>query len=312
MQIKIFDESNDSLIAPVPGQVVKSPKKNILGDHPLLKAFLAGSLSGTFSTVLFQPLDLVKTRLQNPTPALINQHGTISMYSIFSNILQQEHVRGLWRGMTPSLTRCVPGVGLYFCFLDYIKSHYFRGKTPNPMESVTMGVIARAMSGAALIPITVVKTRFESGVYGYDGVFPALREIYRTEGIRGMTCGLVPTLFRDAPFSGLYLMFYTQSKLVVPQEMLNSNYASPIHFTCGVVAGILASVVTQPADVLKTKMQLYPNQFNGLWSVVIYVHTKYGLPGYFKGMVPRMLRRTLMAAMAWTMYEQLSQAMGLK
>jgi solute carrier family 25 protein 38 len=168
------------------------------------------------------------------------------------------------------------------------------------------------MSGVALIPITVVKTRFESGVYGYSGVASALREIYRTEGLRGMTCGLIPTLFRDAPFSGLYLMFYTQTKLLVPGEVFDSSLASPAHFTCGITAGILASVVTQPADVLKTKMQLYPNKFKGLWSVVVYVHGKYGAQGYFKGMVPRMLRRTLMAAMAWTVYERVSKSIGLK
>lgn len=168
------------------------------------------------------------------------------------------------------------------------------------------------MSGVALIPITVVKTRYESGVYGYNSVSSALKEIYRTEGIKGMTCGLVPTLFRDAPFSGLYLMFYTQTKLMLPDEILNSSAASPAHFSCGVAAGILASVVTQPADVLKTKMQLYPFKFNGLWSVVVYVHGKEGFKGYFKGMVPRMLRRTLMAAMAWTVYEQVSKSIGLK
>lgn len=59
--------------------------------------------------------------------------------------------------------------------------------------------------------------RYESGVYGYSGVGSALKEIYRTEGLRGMTCGLIPTLFRDAPFSGLYFMFYTQSKQMAPQ-----------------------------------------------------------------------------------------------
>lgn len=282
-------------------------------EHPVLKAFLAGAFSGSFSTILFQPLDLVKTRLQNPSPAVINsRNGSVSMYTIFANILQQEHVRGLWKGMIPSLTRCVPGVGLYFCSLDYLKTHYFVNKSPTPLESISMGVIARCMSGAALIPVTVVKTRFESGVYGYSSMTAALKEIYRTEGIKGMTCGLVPTLFRDAPFSGLYLMFYTQTKKLVPENMMNSGYASPIHFTCGVTAGILASVVTQPADVLKTKMQLYPNKFNGLWSVAVYVHGKYGVRGYFKGMVPRMLRRTLMAAMAWTIYEQVSKAVGLK
>lgn len=168
------------------------------------------------------------------------------------------------------------------------------------------------MSGAALIPVTVVKTRFESGVYNYNGVSTALKEIYKTEGLKGMTCGLIPTLFRDAPFSGLYLMFYTQCKGILPEELLSSPYASPLHFTCGVTAGILASVVTQPADVLKTKMQLYPSKFNGLWSVIVYVHGKYGMRGYFKGMVPRMLRRTLMAAMAWTVYERITKSIGLK
>ncbi|KAF7262985.1 mitochondrial glycine transporter A-like isoform X2 [Rhynchophorus ferrugineus] len=286
---------------------------DIVSSYPIVKAFLAGSFSGTFSTVLFQPLDLVKTRLQNTSATIVNgQHGAISMFNIFSNIIQQEHIKGLWRGMVPSIARCVPGVGLYFSSLDYIKSNYLQGKTPTALESVTMGFCARSMSGAILIPITVVKTRFESGVYGYDGVISALKQIYRTEGIKGMTCGLIPTLFRDAPFSGLYLMFYTQTKQLIPQDILNSQYGSPIHFCCGVTAGIMASVVTQPADVLKTKMQLYPTQFNGLWSVIVYVHNNHGVQGYFKGMVPRMLRRTLMAAMAWTVYEQISKKIGLK
>ncbi|XP_060521789.1 mitochondrial glycine transporter A-like isoform X2 [Cylas formicarius] len=286
---------------------------DIVSSYPVVKAFLAGSFSGTFSTVLFQPLDLVKTRLQNTPTAIVNgRHGSVSMLGIFHNILQQEHFRGLWRGMTPSITRTVPGVGLYFCTLDYIKTNYFQGRTPTALESVTTGFLARCMSGAILIPITVVKTRFESGVYQYDGVISALRQIYHTEGLKGMTCGLVPTLVRDAPFSGLYLMFYTQTKLLVPDEILNSAYSSPAHFSCGIVAGVMSSIVTQPADVLKTKMQLYPHKFSGLWSVTIYVHNNYGIRGYFKGMVPRMLRRTLMAAMAWTVYEQASKALGLK
>lgn len=95
-------------------------------------------------------------------------------------------------------------------------------------------------------------------------------------------------------------------------DLLQSQYAAPINFTCGITAGILASIVTQPADVLKTKMQLYPHKFNGVWSVVIYVHSKYGVRGYFKGIVPRMLRRTLMASMAWTVYEQITKSIGLK
>lgn len=235
------------------------------------------------------------------------------MVTIFVDIVQQEHVRGLWKGMTPSIARCVPGVGLYFSSLHWLKTKFsIDDKNLSALQSVTLGAVARSMSGALLIPITVVKTRFESGVYSYSGVVDALRQIYKIEGCRGLSAGLLPTLFRDAPFSGLYLMFYTRAKNALPQELFQSQYVAPVNFTCGITAGILASVVTQPADVIKTKMQLYPYKFNGVWSVVVYVHNKYGVKGYFKGMVPRMLRRTLMAAMAWTVYEQITKNIGLK
>ena len=53
---------------------------------------------------------------------------------------------------------------------------------------------------------------FQSGQFAYRGVLQALVTIHRTEGVRGLFSGLSATLLRDAPFSGLYLMFYTQCK----------------------------------------------------------------------------------------------------
>ncbi|XP_063362331.1 mitochondrial glycine transporter B-like isoform X1 [Cydia amplana] len=287
--------------------------------HPVFKAFLAGSFSGTFSTVLLQPLDLVKTRLQNPGQlvAAANVNGRIQpgMITIFANIVRQEHIIGLWRGMVPSVARCVPGVGLYFSSLHWLKAKM--GKTRNQdlgaLEAVALGVVARSMSGVALIPITVIKTRYESGVYKYTSLTGALKAVYKAEGLRGLSCGLGPTLARDAPFSGLYLMFYTQTKQAVPKEWMQSpSAASAIHFTCGVIAGIAASLVTNPADVLKTKMQLYPEKFPNAFTAALYVHQTYGMKGYFKGAVPRMLRRTLTAAMAWTVFEEITRSIGLK
>lgn len=55
----------------------------------------------------------------------------------------------------------------------------------------------------------------QSEIYKYNSVGEALKIIYKQEGIRGLSSGLVPTLLRDAPYSGLYLTFYTQLKNIV-------------------------------------------------------------------------------------------------
>lgn len=39
-------------------------------------------------------------------------------------------------------------------------------------------------------------------------------------------------------------------------------------FICGAFAGIMASVITQPADVVKTRLQLFPNEYNSTGSAV--------------------------------------------
>lgn len=57
---------------------------------------------------------------------------------------------------------------------------------------------------------------FQSGCYNYGSVAGALRSVYETEGIRALFSGLTATLLRDAPFSGIYVMFYSQAKKALP------------------------------------------------------------------------------------------------
>lgn len=275
---------------------------------PLVKSFVAGSVSGTCSTLLFQPLDLIKTRLQ--TPGKLNAVPS-GMFATLTNIVKNEKVFGLWKGVSPSMTRCVPGVGLYFSSLHWLKTTFGSGD-PGALEAVMLGCMARTFAGAALIPVTVIKTRYESGVYQYRGVTQALRVIYVTEGPRGLICGLLPTLMRDVPFSGLYLMFYTQAKKAVHHQLPDHAPSPYLHFSCGIVAGLLASFITQPADVIKTQMQLYPEKFSSLWLATRTIYQNDGVHGYLVGLAPRLVRRTLMAAMAWTVYEQVTHQLGLK
>jgi len=301
---------------------------DVLVANPVVKSFLAGSFSGTCSTILFQPLDLIKTRIQNAhySATLVAAtdgvpHARPTIYSTLRVVIATENFAGLWKGMTPSITRTVPGVGLYFASLHWLKTS-FGGSTekPSPLQAIGLGMTARCVAGVAMIPITVLKTRFESGQYNYTRMSTALVEIYCREGPRGLCCGLVPTLVRDAPYSGLYLMFYTQLKQCTSSLLAQAGYdvkvngylASATHFSCGVFAGLLASLVTHPADVVKTRMQLEPLNYPSVAKACQQILVLNGPRGFLIGLAPRMLRRTLMSALAWTVYEEIMRQLGLK
>ncbi|KAG7491613.1 hypothetical protein MATL_G00005550 [Megalops atlanticus] len=280
--------------------------------HPALKAFMCGSLSGTCSTLLFQPLDLVKTRLQTLQNNMHPGSPKVGMVTVFLNVVRTEKLLGLWKGVSPSFMRCIPGVGIYFSTFYSLKQHFFQERAPSAVEAVLLGAGARTVAGVCMLPVTVIKTRFESGRYNYVTVLGALRSVYVTEGPRALFSGLTATLLRDAPFSGIYVMFYSQTKKSLPQEITSSAYVPLVNFSCGVLAGVLASLVTQPADVVKTHVQVSPQLYKRTGDAVRFIYTEQGLKGFFRGAVPRSLRRTLMAAMAWTVYEQLMARMGLK
>ena len=286
-----------------------------ISTNRVLKTFLAGSLSGTCSTVLFQPLDLVKTRIQQSVSGHhLSAAQPAGMLAVTRHVLQTEHIFGLWRGILPSMTRTVPGVGLYFSSLHWLKTKVVNDQ-PTPIEAIVLGMVARSFATSVMIPFTVLKTRFESGQFNYNRMSTALVSIYRSEGLRGYSCGLAATLLRDAPYSGIYFMFYTQLKQkLFPRvdQASGLNLSGTLtHMTCGMMAGFLASLATHPADVIKTKMQVQPKTYSSFSGTISLIMRSQGPRGFLVGFAPRMLRRAMMSALAWTVYEEVMKILGL-
>ncbi|KAK7112366.1 hypothetical protein V1264_011833 [Littorina saxatilis] len=276
-------------------------------SSPVAKSFMAGALSGSISTLLLQPLDLVKTRLQMS----VNIGSNMGMMNVAISVVRQDTFFGLWHGVWPSLTRCAPGVGIYFATLHYLRSN-FGSSNPRALESLCMGMTARCIAGFLILPVTVIKTRYESGTFHYRGMANALALTYKNEGLRGLYSGLAPTLLRDVPFSGIYLMFYTYLKTYNQPCRFGAGLEPLVDFCNGLLGGALASFVTQPADVIKTTMQLNPEKYRHFRTVLPYIYQVGGIQGFWRGIVPRTLRRTLMTALAWTVFEEIMRRCSLK
>ena len=148
--------------------------------------------------------------------------------------------------------------------------------------------------------------------YRGHGILAAIKSIVKMEGVRGLASGLVPTIVRDAPYSGIYLLFYNKFKqLSSVSEIPDVNTRSLVQFSCGILAGAMATIIVQPADVVKTELQL-KQQRTSQWSVIKMVHSQRGFQGFFVGLLPRIVRKSLMSALAWTVYERVTQQMFTK
>lgn len=168
-----------------------------------------------------------------------------------------------------------------------------------------------------MMPITILKVRFESSLYSYNSIFTASRDIFRTEGVKGFFAGFGATAVRDAPYAGLYVLFYEQSKrklssLATKIEeksgasmKLSTSTSVGINFLSGVSAAGLGTTVTNPFDAIKTRIQLMPDRYANTIQAAKKMFAEEGARSFFDGLGIRIARKAMSSALAWTVYEEL-------
>lgn len=105
------------------------------------------------------------------------------------------------------------------------------------------------------------------------------------------------------------IAFYDETK----KHLLATAYFQDnlvTHFTASLVAGAIATTLTQPLDVLKTRsMNAKPGEYRGLWDIVKHVN-QLGPLGFFKGYVPAFVRLGPHTILTFVFLEQLRLNFG--
>ncbi|KAF0357396.1 mitochondrial carrier [Gigaspora margarita] len=299
-----------------------------LQKHDRGAYLLAGATSGLISCILLQPFDLVKTRLQQGRQqnTKLLKRGQPMNSTIICNvkeIIAKESLFGLWRGAIPTIMRNVPGTALYYSTLSDIRRlfslrHRINSSSPIPQRSTTSsslpvlsnienliaGMVARGSIGFVMMPITIVKIRYESNLYKYKSIWGALSSIIKTDGIKGLFYGYGATAIKDAPTSGLNVLFYERFKLAL-QDYSSSLSPTAMHMISGTFAGSMSAFITQPFDMLKTRIQLKPSEYSNMFRGASKVLKEEGLLRFFDGLTLRLGRKTMQNAIGWTLFEAL-------
>ncbi|CAE6411690.1 unnamed protein product [Rhizoctonia solani] len=279
----------------------------------------SGALSGFASSVALQPLDLLKTQLQKGG----HGKGLTGILGIAKSTVEKKGVLGLWRGLTPTVARSVPGVAIYFYALQSVRVRLVKipslaapGPTASekgsalpkltPGANLVSGACTRVAVGFLLSPLAVLKARFESGAFEYTSIPQGLKSLIQTSGIRGLWQGFLPSIFRDAPYAGLFVASYEATKNHGEKlfDTSSPSTAAIVHSSAGMLAGSFATLMTHPFDMIKTSMQVRSEpEFNSFRSTFAAVLKESGPLGFFSGMSLRMARKMLSSAIGWTVYE---------
>ncbi|PSS11363.1 Mitoferrin like [Actinidia chinensis var. chinensis] len=288
------------------------------GDNPhngprFLKYMLAGSVAGMVEHMAMFPVDTLKTRMQmvGASPSCAAS-PPLPFGRFIASIVRSEGPMGLYRGIGAMGLGAGPAHAVYFSVYELCKQS-FGGNGPghHPLAHAAAGVVATTASDAVLTPMDVVKQRLQLPRSPYGGVRDCAARMFREEGVRAFYASYKTTVVMNAPFTAVHFSTYEAMKKVLG-EVSPENASEErvlVHLTAGGAAGALASAVTTPLDVVKTRLQCQgvcgADKFsNGSIHIALrQIVAKEGPQALLQGLKPRVLFHTPAAAICWSTYE---------
>ncbi|KAI9504471.1 mitochondrial carrier domain-containing protein [Coemansia spiralis] len=250
-------------------------------------------------------------------------NGTIAG---MQHIARTEGIATLWRGLSPTLVASGPSTVIYFVGYDYLRQWIGNSMLASdrlaPYEkyaSLVAGCAARTAAATAISPIELVRTRMQaSATHDFRTVMQGISAEINKGGIGTLWRGLVPTLWRDVPFSAIYWFGYERWRARVYEPLFAYSEQGmdmfsrlAVAFCSGASSGIVAAALTIPFDVAKTRRQIEQHanpksnvvQHNSLGQVIRHIVSTEGPRGLFAGLAPRLMKVAPSCAIMISSYE---------
>ncbi|RRT55822.1 hypothetical protein B296_00025975 [Ensete ventricosum] len=184
---------------------------------------VCGAGAGVAVSILACPTELIKCRLQAQSALAGSAASSAAAkyggpMDVAKHVIREAGVRGLFKGMVPTLAREVPGNAVLFGAYEALKQ-YFAGGTDTSGLGRWPLMVAGGLGGASfwlsVYPTDVVKSVIQVDDYKnpkYSGSVNALRKIAAAEGIKGLYRGFGPAMARSVPANAACFLAYEMTR----------------------------------------------------------------------------------------------------
>lgn len=281
---------------------------SFLPSQKTTKGIVAGGITGGIEICITFPTEYVKTQLQ------LDERSAQRRYNGIMDVVRQtvkgHGVTGLYRGLSVLVYGSVPKSAVRFGAFEALKKRSVdeRGNL-SPVKRMLCGLGAGVSEAIlAVTPMETVKVKFINDQASpnprFKGFFHGVREIVRTEGLRGTYQGVTATIMKQG--SNQAIRFFVMETLKDwyrggdPNKPVNKLVVGMF----GAVAGAASVFGNTPIDVVKTRMQgLDAHKYKNTFDCMLQIAKHEGFPAFYKGTIPRLSRVCLDVAITFMIYD---------
>lgn len=277
------------------------------------QTLVCGFFAGCVTRTSVAPLDVVKIVMQ--LKGMNGYTRTTGMLSTITQIYHKEGIRGFWKGNLAGCSRLAPYSASKFLVYDTCKHH--AGGSIDNSQRLVFGAFAGMVATLVSYPMELVRTKLivqtpENRVY--RGMLDGIRQIYTTEGLRGLYRGGNSALIGVMPFEGIQFACYEALKEKAEQKRWpkwrwhsSKTQMTPVDYlVLGSLSGMVAQTIAYPLDSIKKRLQAQAGhriEYRGMAHCVQVVMEQHGIRGLYHGLGANMIRIIPYSALMFTSYE---------
>ncbi|GMI97586.1 EMBRYO DEFECTIVE 104, suppressor of high stearate content 1, SODIUM HYPERSENSITIVE 1 [Hibiscus trionum] len=309
--LKYLPSQDEIRVVGVPeGEAASKTKKKvglklkIKVSNPSLRRLTSGAVAGAVSRTCVAPLETIRTHL------MVGSSGN-STAEVFSNIMQTDGWKGLFRGNLVNVIRVAPSKAIELFAFDTVNKQLSPKPGEEPKIPIPASLVAGACAGVSstllTYPLELVKTRLTIEKNMYDGILDAFLKILQREGPAELYRGLAPSLIGVIPYAATNYFAYDTLRKVYRKVSKEEKIGNIETLLIGSLAGAISSSATFPLEVARKHMQVgalngrqvYKNVLHALSSIL----EQEGIHGLYKGLGPSCMKLVPAAGISFMCYE---------
>ena len=302
-----------------------------------LKNSLASALGAVCSKTALAPFDTIKTIQQEHISTLAGP--SLRFFDAARMVMERGNgVLGFYAGLGVAAIGAMPSVGLYFGIYSYSKGilgpflqEQFGTKNTTEYKNrdaflrtvtiATSAAIGNTVASISRVPYEVLKQKLQMNQY--PNTWVAITSMITSSNGKSLTIkpffplgGISSQMARDIPYAIFTLLTYEYLRDNWVSKHENTSSKSKLasgwwkDMVAGAVAGGVGSYLTNPMDVIKTRLQTSNKigdtsivAYTGVWDCAQKIYLEEGPRAFLKGSIPRLMHKVPANAIFFLSYE---------